>query len=939
VGHIPEVLSRLQEIGSKVAPITDRLSTFGFVRWTKAAKKVGLKPIYGVELAVVPELGAAKPIADYWTFIALDSLRPLHDLIYLATNNPGKEPSLTYKQALAGAEAGLAAIAGERLLLSSLPSSIPGQFYWALAPSSSKGLARAVAERGIPMIASGDNYFPRREDEELYRVALEWRSGTQTYPRHILSDDEWMEATARVASPEQQAEALRHRGVLADRATVEMRKARLLVPEKPATLRKLCEIGAKRKGVSLRDPVYKERLKRELDLIKEKQFEDYFYILADLIGWAKQRMIVGPARGSSCGSLVCYLLDITAIDPIPYGLIFERFIDVNRKDLPDIDVDFSDARRPLVFDYVEERYGKDRAARLGTVGLFKARSAVKQAGKSLRIPEWRTDKVLDSIIERSSGDSRAMNALEDTFNETEAGRALKADHPELMIAARMEGHPNVPSQHAAGVVITEDPLVEYVAVDARTKAVWCDKKDSEELNLLKIDALGLTQLSIFERCLELMGEQPISGWLEKIPLDDPAAFAILNNKHYSGLFQFTGMSMRKLAGMFKFTHINDIVAATALARPGPIASGGANAWVRRKNGQEEPTPLHPMLTDLTKETYGVVVFQETVMRIVREMGRMSWEDTSAIRKAMSGTLGDEFFAKYWVKFLAGALENGIDETTAKLVWDQINTFGSWSFNKSHAVAYGIVSYWCCWLKAHHPIEFAAATLDAEADSGKQIALLRELAAEGIEYVPIDPDHSTDRWTPAKKDGKTVLVGPLTAIKGIGPAKMRTIIECRASGEALPVGIAKQLANATTALDSLFPIADAVKRIHPDISTSANIVTRPINAIEVQCGVPGEVMVFALIKKVMPRDENDSANVQKRGGKRYSGPTQALNLFVADDTDEIFCKVDRFAFEKIGRKMMETARAGKSLYAIKGTIPRNFRMISINSVRYLGEIDK
>lgn len=934
-GHLPDVIARLQAIGAKTAPITDRLSTFGFNTWTKLCSKAGLRPVYGVELACVPALGEAKPRIDYWTFLAKDDLRPLHDLIWLATTNPGKEPSLTYEQALKAP--GLFKVAGERLLLDHLPAP-PPDFYLALGPSLPRGLAKGAKARGIRLIASGDNYYPAKEDEEFYRVMLGWRSGTQTYPRWILADDEWREAVEFVADKKEQNAALKNRDKMLAACTATMQKATLLKPKRPATLLKMCQEGAKRKGINLKDNIYKERLARELQLIKDKEFEDYFFILSDMIKWAKQRMIVGPARGSSCGSLVCYLIDITEIDPIPFGLIFERFIDVNRKDLPDIDVDFSDTKRHLVFEYAEEKFGKEHVARLGSVGTFKPRAALKQAGAALRIPPWRIDKVLDSIIERSSGDSRAMNALEDTLKDTDPGRLLLKEHPELAIASRMEGHPNNPSQHAAGLVITEKPIRDYVAVDARTKAVWCNKKDSEDLNLLKIDALGLTQLSIFERCLELIGEKPVSGWLEKLPLDDQAAFKVLNDGHFSGIFQFTGTSIRSLAQRIHYSTIDDIVATTALGRPGPLATGGAQSWILRKAGEEKVSSIHPMLTELTKETFGVVLYQEQVMRIVREMGKMSWEDTSAIRKAMSGRLGTEFFEAYWIKFKKGALENGLDEFTAKAIWDQINTFGSWAFNLSHAVAYGVMSYYCCWLKAHHPIEFAAATLDMEPEPAKQIALLREMAAEGVEYQAVDAEHSTDKWRPVKKNGKTILVGPLTAIKGIGPAKVREIMDARAAGEPLRPALKKQLENAQTEIDSLFPISDAVKRLHPDLK-KVNIFSDPWPIVDVQCDKTNgsEIMIIGLVRKIALKDENEAVNVMKRGYK-VSGPNLALNLFFRDDTDEIFAKINRYNFERMGRKMIDNSRVGKSLYAVKGTVPSGFRMIQVKQIRYLGEID-
>ncbi len=928
VGHLPDVMARLQEIGASAAPISDRCSTFGFTRWTKMAKEAGLKPIYGVELAVVPGLGVKKPLIDYWTFFAQEELLPLHELIWKATSNPDKEPSLTYEYALKAK--GVFIIAGERLLLEHVIGE-KSNFFVSLSPSTPRGLFRRVQERDLKWVASSDNVYPNKDDLEFYRVTLGRRAGTQTYPRHILSTEEW-----RAAVIDPGTKALANRTLMMKKCNATQRKGKLLVPKRPKTLRAMCVDGAKRTGTNLKDPIYKARLKRELELIKAKDYEDYFFILADMVQWAKKRMVVGPARGSSAGSLVCFLLNITTIDPIPFGLIFERFIDITRSDLPDIDVDFSDEKRPLVFEYAEKKYGVQYVARLGTVGMFKPRSAIKGAGAALRIPKWRTDKILDSMIERSSADARASMALLDTLESTDAGKKLKAEHPELMIAARMEGHPNNASQHAAGIVITDEEIKNYVAMDFRTKAVWCDKKDAETLNLLKIDALGLTQLSIFERCLELIGQKPVSGWLEKLPLDDPAAFEVLNSGHYAGIFQFMGTALRSLATQIKFETIEDMIALTALARPGPLATGGAAAWIRRKTGNEKIPSVHPMLDELVKDTFGVVVYQETVMRIVREMGCMSWEDTSAIRKAMSGSLGDEFFEGYRKKFLEGARSNKVPLELAEEIWKQINTFGSWAFNRSHAVAYGLVSYWCCWLKAHHPVEFAAATLDAEKDPSKQIAILRELKEEGVDYTPIDPEQSTDRWIPSEKGGKRFLIGPLTAIKGIGPAKLTEILRARRDGVAIRPVLQKQLDQAKTEIDTLFPVADAIKRLHPDLA-EVNIFTKPTPVIEAQCGINGDIVILARIVRLAPRDENDAANVAKRG-YAVAGPHQALNMFFGDDTGEIFCKIDRFKFEAMGRKVMEEARVGKSLYAIKGPVPRGFRMISVKNIRYLGEIE-
>ena len=941
VGHLTDVMSRLKECEYPVAPIADRCSTFGFNRWTKLAKKEGLRPIYGVELAVVPSMGEKKPIIDYWTFFAIDSLRPLHDLIGVATNNPGRDPSLTYEQALEAK--GLVKIAGSSLRLEALPDN-PENFYVALSPGLPKGLYNQVNKRKLKWIASSDNVFPRKEDLEFYRVTLGRRSNTQTYPQYILSPLEWAEAVKWFASEEDRTKSWKNFEHVSRLCSAEMKKATLLKPKKAKSLLELCVDGAKRTGTNLNDPVYKARLEKELKLIEEKKFEDYFFIIADLVNWAKERMVVGPARGSSCGSLVCYLLNITVVDPIPYGLIFERFIDINRMDLPDIDIDFSDAQRHRVFEYAAEQYGADHVARLGTTGIFRPRSALNQAGITLRIPRWLIQKVSENILERSSGDSRALQALEDTLKDTEMGKKVFDEYPEIAIATRMEGHPNNPSQHAAGIVITEEPIAEYVAVDNRTNSVMCDKKDAEDLELLKIDALGLTQLSIFERTMELIGVKPISGWLEKIPLDDQKAFDVLNRGHFAGIFQFAGIALQSLTKQVKVDKLDDIISITALARPGPLATGGASTWVSRRMGRERIEEIHPTLTALTQDTYGVVVYQETVMNIVRQVGKLSWEDTSTLRKAMSRSMGDEFFEGYWARFKIGAMENGLDEGTARIIWDQVNKFGSWSFNKSHAVAYGLVSYWCCWLKAYHPLEFSAATLDAESDPVRQIQILRELKEEGIDYVPVDPDKSVDKWIPdedTEGNKRRTLIGPLTQIKGIGPAFVKEIMTAREKGKPIRDALHKKLRTAKTAIDSLYPIKDAVK---DKLEGKVKPTTKIYDIKEIQAGKFGryeEVVVIGVMKRIAPRDENDAQNLQKRNGRRIEGPdTWSVNTFIADDSgDECFAKFGYgFIYNEYGKKVVEIGKPGKAIWAIKGTVPRNFRMISVTGAKYICDLD-
>jgi DNA polymerase III alpha subunit len=958
VGHIADVLSRLKEVGSSTAPIADRVSTFGYTKWTKAARKEGLRPIYGVEIGVAMSLGEKRQTLDFWNFFAKDDIAALHELIYTATSQTGREPHLSFEYAQSFP--GVVKIAGERAFIEKLNPKAP-DLYIALSPATPKGLVTEAKKRGFKFIAANQNFYPREDDLEFYRVTLGTRfSGTQTYPMHILSEEEWHAATEWQADLQTRKSALANWKKVEKQCTASLKKATLLKPEKAKSLRQMCIDAAPALKINLRDPVYKARLDKELRLIDEKKFEDYFYIIADMVNWAKERMVCGPARGSSCGSLVCYLLGITAIDPIPYDLLFERFIDTTRSDLPDIDLDFSDQRRGEVFKYVEDKYGRDRVARLGTVGMFKPKSALNQAGLALQIPRWEIDRVGDNIIDRSSGDSRALQALEDTLKDTEAGRNLLAKHPEVLIAGRMEGHPNVPSQHAAGVLITEEPVNNYVAVDARTKASMCDKKDAEELNLLKIDALGLIQLSIFERTMELIGKGlnkaglARSGWLETIPLNDPAAFDVLKKGHFAGIFQFMGGALQSLAKQTDFNHINDIIAITALARPGPMATGGANQWVRRRAGAEAVTYPHPLLEPYMRETLGIVVYQEQVMQIGREVGDLTWEQVTALRKAMSKSLGEEFFNQFGDPWKNAAMKKGMPADIADSFWKDLCAFGSWGFNKSHAVAYGTVSYWCCWLKAHHPVEFAAATLDAHKEPMKQTKLLRELAAEGIGYVPIDPDRSTARWEPAVlPDGKRVVVGPLTNIKGIGPAAVREILSARKDGKSVKPGIAKKLASATTGIDDLYPIAARVRLLHPDIKASAKIFSEVQKIIDVQPPEVSSALVIGVARRIVPRDENEPVNIAKREerakkrGQKTAGrsfvqkgkQTRYLNLFIQDDTDEILVRIDRYDYDRLGLPIVERGRAGKAIYAFKGSVPAGFRMIHATQAKYLGDLEE
>lgn len=931
-GKIDDVMKRLVALEFTAAPITDTASTFGWVKWSKLAQKSGLRPVFGVELAVSPSINEKKPSVDYWTFIAQGSLKPLHELISLATEQFRYQPLLSRQQAWSRDD--VSVVMGHRTDFTSVVAR--DHLYVALAPSLTKGQVKRALEAGHRLVAASDNRYVQEGDQGFYETLCGRNASVQSYPQWIMGDDEWHRSVPAMDG-DVAATALLNRETIFGLSTATLQPAEMVHPPRPATLLKMCKDGAKELGCDLKRPEYAARLKRELKLIEEKQYEDYFYLVADICQWARERMIVGPARGSSCGSLVCYLLRITTVDPIPHGLIFERFIDINRSDLPDIDIDFPEHRRAEVFEYVAQRYGRERVARLGTVAMYQPRSALKEAAGAMDIPPWLLNPVMDAIIERSPGDSRALQATEDTLKDTVAGRDFLEKYPEIMVAARMEGHPRHAGQHAAGIVITDQPVINYVAVDQRTGATMCDKKDAEDLNLLKVDALGLTQLSIFEKALDL-AKLP-RDHLFSVPLDDQAAFDVLNAKKYSGIFQFNGLALQSITDQINVRELNDIVAITALARPGPLNTGGTNHWIKVKTGRERETYPHPLFEPHLKSTLGVVAYQEQVMIIGREIGGLSWEDVTALRKAMSKSLGKEFFDQYGDKWKAGARQKGVPEDVLVKVWDDLCAYGAWAFNLSHALAYGLVSYYCCWLKAHYPLEFAAATLTYTDSPETQIKLLRELAAEGVSYLPADIDFSTDTWTVKKGGNWNHLVGPLNNVLGIGPKMMASIMGARQRGEPIPERARKLLEKPKTKIDSLFPIRAAFARLLPD-PKAANIISAPVPIRDVQVrGEEYEVMVFCVAEKIRPKDENEEINVVKRGGRRLSGPTDSLNLRLADDTDAIFAKVNRWDFVRLGKPIVERGRAGKALYAVKGNVPKDFRMISVKAIRYIGDLEE
>lgn len=905
-GPVPRVALAVHALGAPAAGIVDP-STWGHVRWAKAALANEFKPLFGTEF-VVPLEDGRKPLA--WA-LAEDTRA------FYRFSTALRQPNADHL-ALLRESTGLVRFAGDAL-------TDPDTFdYIDLNPNSP--LAQRAALRlhkttNKPLVVTSDNAYPTREDYAAF-MAIGGRDSAT--PQWLLTEQE-LRQQLRVLDDDAWAQAVKNTHEVAERCAGALLTAPLIHVE--GDLRALAEEGRQRRLRLGHLPdwpqEYEDRLQRELTAIEAKAFESYFIVVSDLVNWAKERMLVGPGRGSSAGSLLCYLLGITEVDPIPHGLLFERFIDLTRKDLPDIDIDFSDTKRDQCFDYLANKYGRHNVARIGNVNTLKPRSVMAEVCKRFGIPDKERFDLLNVLIEYSSGDSRYGKGLEDTLNNTDTGRRFMERNPKAVVMSEVENHAWHTGVHAAGVIVCNVPVDEYCTVGADGVA-HIDKPDSEYLNLLKIDALGLRTLGIIEDSNVTTADQ-----LYALKLDDPKVLDIFNQRKYTGIFQFEGQSQRTISAQVHVDDFRTVDHLTALARPGPLGGGATGKYISRKAGQEPVTYTHSALEELLADTYGVVLYQEQVMRIVRDIGKFSWDETTVIRKAMSGRKGKEYFDQQGAKFIKGAAQDGIDDRTAHDIWNEICNFGAWGMNKSHTCAYAVISYWCAWMKAYHPLEYAAACLRSAKDDDQTMEILREMAAEGVQYTAFDPELSEINW--AVKDGR--LIGGFMNLVGFGPAKAVAAVEARRLGTT-DDKLRQRIAEAHVKFSELYPISRTYASWYADpVAHGCRVGSVIYTADKLPEG--GDVLFIGKIAKKELRDENETVRVARREGRKLSGQTLFADFFLKDDTGiPIICRIDRWKFEPLGRIAMERLVAEQDVLLVRGKKIPNFGMIKVERVRVL-----
>jgi DNA polymerase-3 subunit alpha len=829
---IPEMVARAKELGMDSIALTDHGVLYGAVEFYKLAKKNGIKPILGVEAYVAPRDRFSKENGEryYHLILLVENQTGWKNLITLVSKShlegfyykPRVDKDLLREHheglialsACLGGEISRTLLAGQfeeakRIALEHQDIFGKGNYFLEIQkhpniPESEKVeplLVKLSEETGIPLVATQDSHYMHSEDAEYHDVLLAVQTGNK------LTDDDRMSMKSddfSILSPEAMAEkfakiqggaaAVARTHEIAERCNVEIELGHTLLPDFPKPPGKTAngyldelvkERLPKRYPPEKQTQEVRERLEYELGVIEKTGFADYFLIVQDLIHWAKAHGIaVGPGRGSAAGSIVSYILGITDIDPIKYGLLFERFLNPERIQMPDIDIDFSDVRRDEVLAYARQKYGEDHVARIITFGTMAARAAIRDAGRAMGYSYAFCDQIA-KLIPFNPTQGMKEGWLDECLRKVQELKALydnNAEAKKLIDTARhLEGVARHASVHACATVIAKDPLMDRVPLqfapgEDDTIITQFEMHAVEDLGLLKIDFLGLKNLTIIEDAVRIIKElHGINIDISNIPEDDAKTFELFRRGDMTGVFQFESSGMRRYMKDLKPTRMEDLIALVALFRPGPMEL--IPTYIKRKHGQEKIVYIHPVMEEALKSTYGVIVYQEQVMDLATKLAGLTRGEGYLLIKAVGKKI-KSLLDEQKVKFIEGGKKNNISGPVAEKAWELIEPFARYGFNKAHSACYATIAYRTAYLKANYPEEFTAACLNAELSDIERISLLiQEAKSSGLDILPPDVNRSFVNFTP---EGPVIRFG-LLAIKNVGSEVTRAIIEERARG--------------------------------------------------------------------------------------------------------------------------------------------------------------
>ncbi|MCZ6508926.1 MAG: DNA polymerase III subunit alpha [Acidobacteria bacterium] len=827
--RLDDVLERAKAGGMPAVALTDHGNMFGAIEFYKKARKIGVKPILGIEAYVAQG-----------SRLDRDSTRRSNNhLVLLVQNETGmrnliKLTSASYlegfyykpridhellrrhSEGLICLSACLKGEVNERITAGKIDDAeqivrdyidIFGQDNYFLElqdhgipeQRQANEVLRSLAKRnGVRLVVTNDCHYLEQDDSRAHDILL--CIGTQ---RNVDDPDRLRYASDQfyLKSADEMyrvfpndAQAIENTVAIAERCALEIDMGSFHLPDFPVPsgqtldsyLTQVTDEGLEGRLLELRrrgssmlqesgEQVYRERLASELAVIRDMGFAGYFLIVWDFVRYARENQVpVGPGRGSAAGSLVAYSLRVTDIDPLQYGLFFERFLNPGRISLPDIDIDFCMRRRSEIIQYVSDKYGRDRVAQIITFGTLGAKAVIRDVGRVMGLPYGKVDRIAKLVPDMTKSLSEALDAVP-------ALRQEAADDAEisevLEIGTRLEGLTRHASLHAAGVVIAPRRIDEFAPLYKTNKGEivtqW-DKDVIEDLGLLKMDFLGLRTLTVIDDTVKMLAHEGIELDLDELPLDDAETFRLFCEARSSGVFQFESSGMRELLRQVQPSRFEDLAALNALYRPGALEGGTVKQFVERKQGKKKTSYLVPQLEPILEETYGIIVYQEQVMRIAQEVAGFSMAEGDLLRKAMGKKIAS-VMKEQKGKFIDGAVGNGVQRRIALRLWDYIAPFAGYGFNKSHSVAYAMLAYKTAYLKAHYPVTFMAAMLTSEMSSKDNVAkYIRECREMGIPVLP--PDVNESSWS-FSSVGEAIRFG-LGGVKGVGEAAVEAILETR-----------------------------------------------------------------------------------------------------------------------------------------------------------------
>lgn len=901
---VDDLIKQAQLNNMPAVAITDHGSMYGAISFYQKAKSNNIKPIVGCEVYTVEgefddpshkgKMGSydhlvllAKDYTGYKNLVKLVSIGHVEGFYYKPRVNHALIEK--YNEGLIAMSACLGGEVNQKLLQGKYDEAVTkakyfkdifGEDYYLEIQDHgmeeqqriNPDIVKISKELGIPLVATNDSHYTKQEDSTIHDILLCLQTGKtindpgrMRFPndQFYLKNGDEMAQTYKNLDPDDVFIAIDNTLKVADKCSLNIPMGKSILPHYPVPpnytpesyLNKIAREGLERRYKNITEDI-EERFRFELGIIEQMGFAAYFLIVWDFIDYSRKNGVpVGPGRGSAAGSLVAYCLGITNIDPLEHGLLFERFLNPERISMPDVDIDFCIENRDKVIEYVTNKYGKDRVCQIITFGTLAARAAIKGVARVLDYPFAESNKIA-SLIPQAPGIT-----INDALAEGQELKKIYDKDPKVKqwvdLAQRIEGINFNIGTHAAGVIISRDPLSDIVPIQKSKDGIIITQypmTDSEKLGLLKMDFLGLRNLTIISNTLRSIKiNHNIDLVIDEINLDDEKTYQLLSNGDTDGVFQLESSGMKLLVKDLKPSVFGDIGALVALFRPGPLESGMVKDFVLRKHGKQKIEYDHPLLEDILKDTYGTIVYQEQIMQIAQKLGGYTLGQADILRKAMGKKKADEM-AKQRDIFVDGCSVNGIDPDLARDLFDKMAKFASYCFNRSHSAAYAFLAYQTAYLKAHYPVEYMAALLSSVRDKQEKIQLyIGECQKMGIEVLPPDINTSGIDFTPVKN---SIRFG-LASVKNVGVGVVEAIIKGR---EESPY-------------ESFYDFCSKVE--------SSCLNSRTLESL-IKCGAFSGIEKSR--KQLLENVDSVKQSVEKEKSRKASGQISLFNLFESTEED-------------------------------------------------------